>query len=665
MHAVRKMCKPAALLLASSGLALAVAAACGGRTEGPPTETTAQRTEVTIAGETGSPPGLVVRWDAEPVDVQDVPFDLPLSIENLTDGSLSVEVTLVAYGMDQRRVERVIDTVNVAAEDEEIVDVSVEDFPLRSTAAPASVFASARVTVNNQEILVASERITYAFNGNMSEITFYGWRNKARDLFHENDSFAEFLAIRNMDSEAYLSSGDVWDEGEQEFVPVENLPPNESADGVIVYSGSADGTEKWPETLTDPGDVSAFTPPDPEDENQVRVCVNWAAQFIDAGFNDDYMNGTGVIEALARYTAVRLREASSTNELFVGYLDTAGCTPYIQLGETGNYVATLHSILKRDSATVTVKGPDGSIPAVWQPAYSSVYFSKTEANEDPSTAIVTAPYPLKYGNTGMVLSRALIMNENGFPSGTSSIDIFTDDNCGGLGGCASSNFSSKTGYIKLGVSKEKVNGEWIYNTEYKNVIAHELGHVVHGFGSGMFYLHDYSPGEGGAPPADCECNHVTSSNSLHCLQSREMISPAHVEGFAHVYATKVMNDYFGSGCTFVYYKEFLDGSTVVPPPIATDCTAQVKWLETECLVSNRGVEYDWNNFLWAIHSAPTSDRTTMTDLYDIYLEACGTDCSGFDMEWADFDAAAETHHGSMSDEYAQIDQSGDDYGVNH
>ncbi|MCK6537982.1 MAG: hypothetical protein L6Q84_33825 [Polyangiaceae bacterium] len=48
----------------------------------------------------------------------------------------------------------------------------------------------------------------------------------------------------------------------------------------------------------------------------------------------------------------------------------------------------------------------------------------------------------------------------------------------------------------------------------------------------------------------------------------------------------------------------------------------MKWLENQCLTANRGVEYDWMNFLYDINSAPTAQRTTLASLWEVYLTAC-------------------------------------------
>ena len=46
----------------------------------------------------------------------------------------------------------------------------------------------------------------------------------------------------------------------------------------------------------------------------------------------------------------------------------------------------------------------------------------------------------------------------------------------------------------------------------------------------------------------CRCDHVTSSNQLHCLQSREKIDTAIIEGFGYFFAAKLFNDEDENDC---------------------------------------------------------------------------------------------------------------------
>ena len=93
----------------------------------------------------------------------------------------------------------------------------------------------------------------------------------------------------------------------------------------------------------------------------------------------------------------------------------------------------------------------------------------------------------------------------------------------------------------------------------------------------------------------------------------------------------------------------------------------MKWLENQCLTANRGVEYDWMNFLYDINSAPTAQRTTLANLWQVYLTACSPpECESENLSWSALDGAAYAYYGGFGDpRYARLHQSGDDFGVNH
>lgn len=97
----------------------------------------------------------------------------------------------------------------------------------------------------------------------------------------------------------------------------------------------------------------------------------------------------------------------------------------------------------------------------------------------------------------------------------------------------------------------------------------------------------------------CACDHVTSANTLHCLQSIEEPNAAYIKGWAQFYASRVWNDSAQPDCTFNYYKELAsdfclpgipaDGCFTRPsglisnkPPVPVSCIAPVRWRNTQC-----------------------------------------------------------------------------------
>ncbi|MBX3192900.1 MAG: hypothetical protein KF819_38300, partial [Labilithrix sp.] len=188
---------------------------------------------------------------------------------------------------------------------------------------------------------------------------------------------------------------------------------------------------------------------------------------------------------------------------------------------------------------------------------------------------------------------------------------------------------------------------------WKFVVAHEIGHKVQERAMGEFGR-NYNTGGGTlkAPPK-CSCDHIQTSNTLHCLQSIEEPGAAQVEGFAQFFASRVWNRASEADCVFKYYKEFLndacmpgvpaDGCTGAAgglvkslPPIPLTCVAPVRWRNNNCfdasvnpgdLVTDFGVEFDWMGFLYSSNTQGVS-TASVEDMFSIYRTACGGSCRG-------------------------------------
>jgi len=210
---------------------------------------------------------------------------------------------------------------------------------------------------------------------------------------------------------------------------------------------------------------------------------------------------------------------------------------------------------------------------------------------------------------------------------------------------------------------------------------HELGHAVqdglYGLWSGVYNDVVGIPG--------CQCGHVTTSNQLHCLQSREHIRDAQVEGLAHFIASDVLNSGTQSNCTFAYYKEFLeDGAPVgspTPPPVAKSCFTQVRWLDAlhpdsngvpaSCVAANRGVEWDWMNFYWSLRNkGGSSSSYSYAQLASVYRQACGgVACTNgtpaSSLNFSNVQAAANAVFGPTNARATFWSTNATNFGVNH
>jgi hypothetical protein len=93
---------------------------------------------------------------------------------------------------------------------------------------------------------------------------------------------------------------------------------------------------------------------------------------------------------------------------------------------------------------------------------------------------------------------------------------------------------------------------------------------------------------------------------------------------------------------------------------------KAKWLETKCLEADRGVEWDWMNWQRSVGVAASTERTTMTDLADIYKRACGgVSCAGLQPTPAQLIAAAKVKYGVTNLRTIAFTKALNDYGANH
>jgi len=215
------------------------------------------------------------------------------------------------------------------------------------------------------------------------------------------------------------------------------------------------------------------------------------------------------------------------------------------------------------------------------------------------------------------------------------------------------------------------NGETDSNS--KIVITHEVGHAAQHNAMGRLN-NDYNADVNDGVNLYCSCLHVTDPymNGLHCLQSREYISAAELEGYAQFFAAKAWNNQAEANCSFAYYKQFRvrsgDFWIVKQPPLQRDCGSNPKWMENYCPSgeTDRGVEWDWQNFLWNLNTQGPNKVTT-SEVYGIYRSpaVCNGNCDGDAVHWPDFRAGAQSQLGLGTPEYNHLVSAADSAGVDH
>lgn len=409
--------------------------------------------------------------------------------------------------------------------------------------------------------------------------------------------------------------------------------------------------------ITFPGLFPPPFPPIPPLPSTSRVCPTWRVHYVDPNAGQEFMGASGVQHVPASYAHITIRTPSTFTpfyqpgvHVYSGYLDEDGCTSQLDLD--GNYIFSLTTKHRKGTLDVEVKNNDSSSGHF---GYANGSFT---AGTLGSAVFPTTSEDTRHTRSAAIVSRALATEDLPFASALTLLEVYADQNCP-MGGFAACSRDSRL-FIGRNPSGEDMSLR-------RHIVAHELGHNVSGSNIGhptMAY------GEGDAPTSQplCRCDHVEIANQAHCLQSRETLEVAFVEGFAHFAAAKLFNDLDDSTCRFTYYKEFLmTSNTVDPPPVFVSCNSATRWMERRgCAGEDRGTEWDWMNFLWVINQSGT---LTLPELFDVMQEACrpggGGGCHGATFDYADIQAAVDNSTTLTSSQKSGFNWTAAVYGVDH
>ena len=385
-----------------------------------------------------------------------------------------------------------------------------------------------------------------------------------------------------------------------------------------------------------------------------KYCVDFSPSYLDQGQGEDKLVVAPGATVRAKRHFYRMWNADWTQSIMHGWLDSSGCSAITAAG-TGKFqvfsmvrhgvhpdTIVIRTKLQNTSesdprATFTVNyphSPGGALTTVplQLGTFMSDYFRAT------AVAMELEPSLLVAGQDWTLLVRA-----------------DTDAVCPGQAtGCAGGSV------IWLG---QLPDGTW--NNQFKSVLAHELGHLSQDamFGSPS------SPGASG--PADysdtpnnfvqCGCWYVENPDDrLHCLGSREYLTDAFGEGYAHYFATRALNTASENDAVFPYYKRVLKPTpqnpncvpggpcAYWPPPVAHNVMTQHRWLETECpsdTVAHRGTEMDWLGLLYDLGAKKGYSGTDLMNIMK-HSAVCGGWCNSTDeMTWAKMNTSVNAQAG--------------------
>lgn len=403
---------------------------------------------------------------------------------------------------------------------------------------------------------------------------------------------------------------------------------------------------------------------------RVRVCARYDVQYTDSARGEDYMTGGFWYSPLpsgnplwislptpARYAYYQIAGRS-------GYLDADGCVSLSSM-PTGSHLMTVYSKLRRGTTNYDVlelqpKDPDWNCPVSplrgrYECELSGKFVQFVSVRLVPfgssaPTVYITSGAATPTFRVAAVAGQVLWTTDSGLKA-NDTYKVYSNSGCPSMSwreACAGTD-----AYFGIGIGTPALD-----TTLEKFVIAHELGHQIQwhqGASKSSSYVADPSS------PSSCRCDHVTSANALHCLQSRHDWSTAQAEGWAHFVSQRTFNALDSNNCTFVYYKEVREDPGIVrSPPYVVNCGAPVRWLENHCDRSGHSVEWDILTFLRGINATSSPNALSMDEIFTIYR---GTPSS---ITWSSFEASAFATFGSNLNEpkFVRVLDSGRDSGVN-
>ena len=364
--------------------------------------------------------------------------------------------------------------------------------------------------------------------------------------------------------------------------------------------------------------------------SDVRICPEWRVSYLD-NEGETFVNAAEQQRVPASWAKLVVSRPSPPfqpwipgEQVFEEILDENGCTSLRPL-EHGDYVMAVHTQFEKGDVEIDVEWDnEPGMPVLdigWSGAPFRVYgpgdIHRLTGSDDRTTRVAA------------VISKALVEPDLPFPASTAPLKVFANEDCPSSNATACASESD----IHIGTNNEGIDG-----TRFRNLVAHEVGHVIQYRGSQRFSLN--LTGHYDWPLAQiCSCRHigVGPEEPSHCLQSVEQASFAFGEGFGHFVAARLFNsDPFG--CEFQYYKPLWWGPTSTSPaPVLMDCELPPLWATSHgCVRAGDDVEYDWLAFFWAINHAPAAERWSVQDMFDVMSSPCvGEPPYGHcDLDWA-------------------------------
>lgn len=377
----------------------------------------------------------------------------------------------------------------------------------------------------------------------------------------------------------------------------------------------------------------------------VRFCIDHDVVYNDNGFGEDFVTTDADLDA--RGILVRVIRNSDGATVWYDYTDeftlNAGCTPTLDLYGT-SFTVRAYSRAKFTSDDplapnyLDVRMLYSSVWVVEAYDVATAYVPPTLSQSVPMTVTFDLPVTDRF-NVLAIAEHALYWNDGGLTGTTFPFRVDSSLNTAWTGQ-----------YIQIAGSSSGSTG----STRSRFVILHEMGHALAHFANlddptqpsaaGSYRALEEDCGtavDDGPSSTDGVCSDPNETLPYcynHSMNEKEYHSAAFWEGWAHFYAAISLNDILETDCTLRYYKLVdwdMNGSNNTQ---ITNCAGSPmtgvsasNYVENECPSSystgctsgtcprtstNRGTEYDWLRFLWAMATTQGVSFDTLVSVVD-------------------------------------------------
>lgn len=361
----------------------------------------------------------------------------------------------------------------------------------------------------------------------------------------------------------------------------------------------------------------------------MRVCMDWRAEFTDAELGEDYLAENSLTYWTDSYGYYRISYASNDSTIDEGYLDIDGCSPYISATDGVEYRIRQGTRFSRNSSWVYLNTDNTAYdpvnypePADWPHGavlYNTYYTPSGHSTGQYYTHNAPLGFQGYYSNMGAIVQRYMRY--------TNTLNIPANTHLHLRGFTAGSWYAGEddNGYGAGTDQRVVINYFGNDHTYEKFRVAHEIGHATGAMTTSN--LRGGSTAEN-MQDGDDFCNCDLIGGLAHCLNSREYIRAAESEGWAHFVAAEFFNarddgnGYFGSYRDVTEPNPYPDGggTTFHDAPWSVNLNTHKRWMEQVCdgtSMANHGVEWDWLIFYWQLWSNG-DDRLDISDVKSIW-----------------------------------------------